>query len=77
MYERREIGFSPDRDVSSDPCSDSPMSTGRSDCHGTTDRVRRTFVRVLLATVAFLVFFYSTTLAISLMYALDRAPLRF
>ena len=33
--------------------------------------------RVVLATVTFLLFFYSTTIAMSLMYALDSVLLRF
>ena len=33
--------------------------------------------RVALATVTFLLFFYSATIAMSLMYALDAALLRF
>jgi len=33
--------------------------------------------KLVLATVTFLVFFYSTTFAVSLMYALDSALLRF
>jgi hypothetical protein len=37
----------------------------------------RTLLGVVLATVTFLVFFYSTTIAMSLMYALDSAVLRF
>ena len=37
----------------------------------------RVISRVVVATVTFLVFFYSTTIAMSLMYALDSAPLRF
>ena len=37
----------------------------------------RTLLRVTLATLTFLVFFYSTTIAMSLMYALDSALLKF
>ena len=33
--------------------------------------------RVVLATVTFLFFFYSTTIAMSIMYELDSAVLRF
>jgi len=33
--------------------------------------------RVVLATVTFLLFFYSATIAMSLMYSLDSAPLKF
>jgi hypothetical protein len=37
----------------------------------------RMFFEVVIATVTFLVFFYSTTIAMSVMYALDSAALRF
>ena len=37
----------------------------------------RTLLGLVLATITFLVFFYSTTFAMSLMYALDSALLRF
>jgi hypothetical protein len=37
----------------------------------------RTLLRVALATITFLFFFYSTTIAMSIMYALDSAPLKF
>jgi hypothetical protein len=33
--------------------------------------------KLVMATLTFLVFFYSTTFAVSLMYALDSALLRF
>jgi hypothetical protein len=47
-------------------------------CFVTTgDRTMRTLLRVTLATLTFLVFFYSTTIAMSLMYALDLALLKF
>jgi hypothetical protein len=36
-----------------------------------------TLLRVTLATITFLFFFYSTTIAMSIMYALDSAALRF
>ena len=42
---------------------------------GLTANVVRTLLRVVLATVTFLFFFYSTTM--SMMYALDSAVLRF
>jgi hypothetical protein len=34
-------------------------------------------LNLVMATLTFLVFFYSTTFAVSLMYALDSALLRF
>jgi hypothetical protein len=37
----------------------------------------RMICNLVMATVTFLVFFYSTTFAVSLMYALDSALLRF
>ena len=37
----------------------------------------RALLRVVLATVTFLFFFYSTTIAMSIMYALDSVALRF
>ena len=37
----------------------------------------RILFKVVVATVTFLVFFYSTTIAMSIMYALDSAMLRF
>jgi hypothetical protein len=37
----------------------------------------RKMLRVVLATITFLFFFYSATIAISVMYALDSAMLRF
>jgi len=37
----------------------------------------RTLLRVVFATITFLFFFYSITIAMSLMYALDSAMLRF
>ena len=37
----------------------------------------RMIFKLLMATLTFLVFFYSTTFAVSLMYALDSALLRF
>ena len=36
-----------------------------------------TALRVVIATVTFRFFFYSTTIAMSIMYALDSAVLRF
>jgi hypothetical protein len=36
----------------------------------------RLVFNLVIATATFLVFFYSTTFAVSLMYALDSAPLR-
>ena len=37
----------------------------------------RTLLRVTLETITFLFFFYSTTIAMSIIYALDSAVLRF
>jgi hypothetical protein len=37
----------------------------------------RAMVKWVMVTVTFLVFFYSATFAMSLMYALDSAPLPF
>jgi hypothetical protein len=37
----------------------------------------RTLLRVTFATITFLFFFYSTTIAMSVMYALDSAMLTF
>lgn len=37
----------------------------------------RTFFQLVMATVIFLVFFYSTTIAMSLIYPLDSAMLAF
>jgi hypothetical protein len=37
----------------------------------------RKLLRVVLATITFLFFFYSTTIAMSIMYALDSAMLSF
>jgi hypothetical protein len=37
----------------------------------------RTLLRVALATITFLFFFYSTTIAMSIMYALDSAMIKF
>ena len=37
----------------------------------------RILCKVVVATVTFLVFFYSTTIAMSIMYALDSAMLMF
>jgi len=37
----------------------------------------RMLCRIVLATVTFLLFFYSATIAMSLMYAFDSALLRF
>jgi hypothetical protein len=37
----------------------------------------RMICNLIVATITFLVFFYSTTFAVSLMYALDSALLRF
>ena len=34
-------------------------------------------LNLVMATITFLIFFYSTTFAVSLMYALDAALLRF
>ena len=41
------------------------------------DGTVRIVFRIVMATVTFLVFFYSTTIAMSLMYALDSALLSF
>jgi hypothetical protein len=43
----------------------------------TGDRTMRTLLKVVLMAVTFLGFFYSTTLAMCLMYALDSAFLNF
>ena len=40
-------------------------------------RTMRKLIKVVLVTVTFLVFFYSTTVAMSIMYELDSALLRF
>ena len=37
----------------------------------------RIFCKVVLATLTFLVCFYSTTVAVSIIFALDSAPLTF
>ena len=37
----------------------------------------RKLIKVVLVTVTFLVFFYSTTVAMSIMYEVDSALLRF
>jgi|GEM_PF-2453254 len=37
----------------------------------------KTLFHVVIATVTFLVFFYSTTIALSLIYPLDNAALNF
>jgi hypothetical protein len=37
----------------------------------------KTLLRVALATITFLFFFYSTTIAMSIMYAPDSTPLKF
>jgi hypothetical protein len=37
----------------------------------------RMISKIVVATITFLVFFYSTTIAMSLMYGVDSAPLRF
>jgi hypothetical protein len=36
----------------------------------------RIISKIVVAAITFLVFFYSTTIAMSLMYALDSAPLK-
>jgi hypothetical protein len=41
------------------------------------DRTMKTLLRVALATITFLFFFYSTTIATSIMYALDSALIKF
>jgi|RhiMetdeSRZDD1v2_1073273.scaffolds.fasta_scaffold105613_2 hypothetical protein len=41
------------------------------------DSTMRKLIKIVLVTVTFLVFFYSTTVAMSIMYEVDSALLRF